>query len=284
MLGASAALALSGIPFKGPIGAASVGYADGKYLLNPTTKAADLAARPRRRRHADAVLMVESEARDAAPSRHARRRRVRPRADAGRDQGDQRARRQGRQAGLGLEARREIEAELATAVAAHGRRRTRKAYQIIEKQARHTRIGEIKKRWSSARGRRNAKYDAAQVSDELGRLEYNIVRRRIIAGEPRIDGRDMHTVRQITRRDRRAATHARLGAVHARRDAGARDDHARHRPRRADHRCARRRAQRAVHAALQLPAVLGGRDRHDGFAEAPRNRPRQPGRAAACRP
>ena len=53
-------------------------------------------------------------------------------------------------------------------------------------------------------------------------------------------------------------------------------DDARHRPRRADHRRARRRTPRAVHAPLQLPAVLGRRDRHDGLAEAPRNRPRQP--------
>ena len=82
---------------------------------------------------------------------------------------------------------------------------------------------------------------------------------------------------QDHRRDGRAAAHARFGAVHARRNAGAGHDHARHRPRRADHRRPRGRAQRAVHAPLQLPAVLGGRDGHDGFAEAPRNRPRQPG-------
>src|SRR5262245_63889528 len=63
MLGASAALCLSGVPFKGPIGAAKVGYRDGKYLLNPTTtdlqtSALDLVVAGT----ADAVLMVESEA------------------------------------------------------------------------------------------------------------------------------------------------------------------------------------------------------------------------------
>ncbi|HQR25263.1 MAG TPA: polyribonucleotide nucleotidyltransferase, partial [Steroidobacteraceae bacterium] len=63
MLGASAALALSGIPFKGPIGAAKVGYRDGQYLLNPTAKdlqtsKLDLVVAGT----ADAVLMVESEA------------------------------------------------------------------------------------------------------------------------------------------------------------------------------------------------------------------------------
>jgi polyribonucleotide nucleotidyltransferase len=63
MLGASAALTLAGIPFRGPIGAARVGYADGKYLLNPTatelkTSALDLVVAGT----ANAVLMVESEA------------------------------------------------------------------------------------------------------------------------------------------------------------------------------------------------------------------------------
>ena len=53
LLGASAALMLSGLPFMGPIGAARVGYKDGQYLLNPTSRgAAAVEARPRRRRHA----------------------------------------------------------------------------------------------------------------------------------------------------------------------------------------------------------------------------------------
>src|SRR5512137_2631065 len=62
MIGASAALALSGIPFKGPIGAARVGYKDGQYLLNPAvtdTKASDLDLVVAGTQ--DAVLMVESE-------------------------------------------------------------------------------------------------------------------------------------------------------------------------------------------------------------------------------
>ena len=52
MIGASAALALSGIPFNGPIGAARVGYINGQYVLNPTKTAAQgVEARPGRRRH-----------------------------------------------------------------------------------------------------------------------------------------------------------------------------------------------------------------------------------------
>ena len=52
MIGASAALTLSGVPFNGPIGAARVGYVDGQYVLNPTKTELDVvAAEPRRRRH-----------------------------------------------------------------------------------------------------------------------------------------------------------------------------------------------------------------------------------------
>jgi polyribonucleotide nucleotidyltransferase len=64
MVAASAALTISGVPFMGPIGGARVGYIDGEYVLNPPSTSADIEARPRRRRHQDAVLMVESEAQE----------------------------------------------------------------------------------------------------------------------------------------------------------------------------------------------------------------------------
>ncbi len=73
----------------------------------------------------------------------------------------------------------------------------------------------------------------------------------------------------------RAAAHARLGAVHARRDAGARGGDARHRRGRAVRRRAGRHPQRALHAPLQLPAVLGGRDGPHGRPRPARDRPRQ---------
>jgi len=80
-----------------------------------------------------------------------------------------------------------------------GRSRAGKAYSITEKQARYARVGEIRRRpsrrWPRAK---TPQFGARKVADEIGRLEYNIVRRRILAGEPRIDGRDMHTVRPIT--------------------------------------------------------------------------------------
>ena len=199
MLGASAALALSGIPFKGPIGAARVGYIEGKYQLNPSTKDMkvsdlDLVVAGT----ADAVLMVESEAELLSESV------MLGAVVYGHEQMQ-----------VAINAIRELaakaakpawdwkapalDADLAKAVAAQAEAELVKAYQVTEKQARHTRVGEIKKALveSLATGE-GAKYQPRQVTDELGRLEYNIVRRRIIAGEPRIDGRDMHTVRKIT--------------------------------------------------------------------------------------
>jgi len=91
------------------------------------------------------------------------------------------------------------DAALVAAVAAQAEAELGKAYSITEKQARYARVGEIKKAAVEALASGDApKFDARKVTDEIGRLEYNIVRRRILAGEPRIDGRDMHTVRKIT--------------------------------------------------------------------------------------
>jgi polyribonucleotide nucleotidyltransferase len=199
MLGASAALALSGIPFKGPIGGARVGYIDGKYQLNPSAKDMktsdlDLVVAGT----ADAVLMVESEANmlseavmlGAVVYGHEQ---MQVAINAIREL----AAKAGKPA-WGWQAP-ELDADLARAVSAQVEAELVKAYQITEKQARHTRVGELKKALvdTLATGE-GAKYQPRQVTDELGRLEYNIVRRRIIAGEPRIDGRDMGTVRKIT--------------------------------------------------------------------------------------
>jgi polyribonucleotide nucleotidyltransferase len=199
MLGASAALALSGIPFKGPIGGARVGYIDGKYQLNPSSKDMktsdlDLVVAGT----ADAVLMVESEANmlseavmlGAVVYGHEQ---MQVAINAIREL----AAKAGKPA-WGWKAP-ELSADLAAAVAAHTEAELVKAYQITEKQARHTRVGEIKKAVVEAlAGGESPKFDARQVGDEFGRLEYNIVRRRIIEGHPRIDGRDMNTVRKIT--------------------------------------------------------------------------------------
>jgi len=199
MLGASAALALSGIPFKGPIGAAKVGYRDGKYLLNPTatdlkTSELDLVVAGT----ADAVLMVESEAKvlseevmlGAVVFGHEQ---MQVAINAIRE--------------LAAEAGKpawewaapEPDKELVAAVAAQVEADLGEAYSITEKQARYTRIAEIKKAAVAALASGDEpRFSARKVTDEIGRLEYDLVRRRILAGEPRIDGRDMNTVRRIS--------------------------------------------------------------------------------------
>jgi polyribonucleotide nucleotidyltransferase len=199
MLGASAALCLSGMPFKGPIGAARVGHKDGKYLLNPTAKdlqtsSLDLVVAGT----ADAVLMVESEA-DRLPEA------VMLGAVVYGHEQMQVAIRAIRE--LAAEAGKPAwqwsepaaDAELAAAVASQAEAELARAYTITEKQQRYGRIAEIKLAVVAALSGGDApKFDAKRVSDELGRLEYNLVRRKVLAGERRIDGRDMRTVRPIT--------------------------------------------------------------------------------------
>jgi polyribonucleotide nucleotidyltransferase len=199
MLGASAALAISGMPFRGPIGAARVGYVDGQYVLNPTnavlkTSKLDLVVAGT----ADAVLMVESEA-DRLPEdvmlgavvfghdqmQVAIRAIKELAAEAGKPAWDFAA--------------PALDSALAQAVAAQCEAALGDAYKVTDKQARHARIGEIKQATLAALSAGDSPaFESAKVADEFGRLEYNIVRRRVIAGEPRIDGRDMRTVRPIT--------------------------------------------------------------------------------------
>jgi len=199
LLGASAALAISGIPFRGPIAAAKVGYRDGQYLLNPTVKdlqtsQLDLVVAGT----ADAVLMVESQAQMLSEAvmlgavvfgheqmQVAIKAIKELAAEAGKPAWDWTP--------------AAVPAELVTAVAAHAEATLGEAYKITDKQTRYARVGEIKKATIEAlAGGESPKFDARKVNDQLGMLEYNLVRRRILAGEPRIDGRDMNTVRQIT--------------------------------------------------------------------------------------
>jgi polyribonucleotide nucleotidyltransferase len=90
-------------------------------------------------------------------------------------------------------------AELEAAVRAAAHDLLAEAYRIIEKQARYTRVGEIKKAVTEQlAGGEAPKYTADHVGDQLFRLESQIVRERILSGDPRIDGRDSTTVRPIT--------------------------------------------------------------------------------------
>jgi polyribonucleotide nucleotidyltransferase len=198
LIGASAALAISGMPFAGPIGAAKVGYKDGEYLLNPGYAAledSDLELVVAGTK--DAVLMVESEADrlseeimlGAVMYGH-------------------------EQLQVAIDAINELAAEvgkpawdwaapeentaLAEAVAGQATDGLTAAYQITDKQDRQAAVGDAKAAAVEAlAGDDDAAYSADEVKGALYKLEKSIVRGRVIAGEPRIDGRDMSTVRGI---------------------------------------------------------------------------------------
>ena len=123
-----------------------------------------------------------------------------------------------------------------------------------------------------ARARASTRTRSAAVFKDL---QAKIVRWNILDTGTRIDGRDLDDRPPDRLRGRRPAAHPRLGAVHPRRDAGAGRRHARHRRGRADDRRAGGHLQGDLHAALQLPALLGRRDRPHGLARPPRDRPRQ---------
>ena len=199
LLGASAALALSGIPFNGPIGAARVGWKDGQYLLNPTAKQlteSQLHLVVAGTEHG--VLMVESEAKGLPED-------VMLGSVVFGHQQMQTAIRAIRE--LAAEAGKPRwswqppaeNAEVASAVAMHAQAALAQAYTITEKQQRHARISEVKAQTlATLTGGEPAKWTAEQIDGALFKLESNIVRQRILNGEPRIDGRDTKTVRPIT--------------------------------------------------------------------------------------
>ena len=199
LLGASAALTLSGIPFNGPIGAARVGWKAGQYLLNPT--APQLAESQLHLVVAGTehgVLMVESEAKGLSEE-------IMLGAVVFGHEQMQTAIRAIRE--LAAEAGKPRwswqpaaeNAELSSAVALHAQAALAQAYTITEKQQRHARISEVKAQTTSTlTGGESPKWSADQIDDVLFKLESNIVRQRILNGEPRIDGRDTTTVRPIT--------------------------------------------------------------------------------------
>lgn len=194
LLGASAALALSGIPFHGPIGAAKVGYKDGNYLLNPTTselKTSDLELVVAGTK--DAVLMVESEAKmlsepvmlGAVLFGHEQMQAAIQAinefaAEAGKAKWDwQPADRSTVKAFVA-----QFESEIAA------------AYGYTEKQARYGKLDEVAKKAKAARPA-DAPFTENQLKAELEELKAKIVRNRILDGAPRIDGRDRFTVRSL---------------------------------------------------------------------------------------
>jgi polyribonucleotide nucleotidyltransferase len=199
LLGASAALVVSGIPFNGPIGAARVGWQDGRYLLNPTAK--DLTQSQLHLVVAGtehAVLMVESEAMGLSEEV------MLGAVVFGHEQMQVAIRAIRELAAEAGKARWSWQpaaenAELTSAVTLHAQAALSQAYNITEKQQRHARLGEIKAQTlATLAGGETPKWSSEAVESALFRLESNIVRQRILNGEPRIDGRDTRTVRPIT--------------------------------------------------------------------------------------
>jgi polyribonucleotide nucleotidyltransferase len=198
MVGASAAVSLSGAPFNGPIGAARVGYVGGKYVLNPTRTQLEeselnlVVAGTER-----AVLMVESEAErlseqvmlDAVLFGHEQMQAVigairELTEEAGRPRWDWQA----PEKDEALEQRVRGLAEAALV----------EAYGNADKMARHVAIGSVHDSvLESLCGGEEPECDPKAVSAALSGLEKQLVRGRILDGQPRIDGRDTRTVRPI---------------------------------------------------------------------------------------
>ncbi len=199
ILGASAALAISGIPFDGPIGAARVGYIDGNYILNPTatemkTTQLDLVVAGTEQ----AVLMVESEAQQlpedvmlgAVVFGHDQLQAV---INAINEMVEE----------VAAEAWEwtapEKDAELVAKIAELAEADVRKAYQIKQKQTRYAQVDEIRSRVVDAVAGEGANADRINhIKNLFQDLEAKVVRGQILDGEPRIDGRDTRTVRPIT--------------------------------------------------------------------------------------
>ena len=197
LVAAPAALAVSALPFNGPVGAARVGYKDGQYLLNPNR--AQLA-------HSDldlvvagterAVLMVESEAQQLSEeimlgavvygheqmqiAINAIHDLVR---DGGKPEWD-------------WQAAPKNEA-LVAKVSELGLADLQAAYQLRQKSARSQKLKEVYKSVAAKLAEAGVEADGVEVDNILFELESKIVRGQILNGEPRIDGRDTRTVRPI---------------------------------------------------------------------------------------
>ncbi|WEM41842.1 polyribonucleotide nucleotidyltransferase [Photobacterium sp. DA100] len=197
MIGTSAALAISGIPFNGPIGAARVGYINDQLVLNPSnTELEDSKLDLVVAGTESAVLMVESEADRLSEEQMLQA------VVFGHDQQQ-----------VVINAINEFAAEVATPaweweapvvntelkarVAELAEARLTDAYQITEKMARYEQVGVIKNEAVEALLAQDETLDEREIRGMLGSLEKNVVRSRIIAGNPRIDGREKDMVRAL---------------------------------------------------------------------------------------
>jgi polyribonucleotide nucleotidyltransferase len=198
LIGTSAALAVSGLPFNGPVGAARVGYRDGQYLLNPGYAALkDSRLNMVVAGTEGAVLMVESEAQELTEDQmlggvlfgHDSMQTAISAikalaAEAGKPKWE-----------VPVVTRNEA---LIAAVADLVKADLGAAYRTTDKQERQTRINELRTNTvTELSGGATPQYAGAEVSEVVGKLEKQLVRQRVLNGEPRIDGRDLKKVRPI---------------------------------------------------------------------------------------
>ena len=197
MIASSAALSISGIPFNGPIGAARVGYINGEYVLNPSiaevaTSKMDLVVAGTE----TAVLMVESEADQLSEDI------MLGAVVFGHEQGN-----------IAIQAIHELvrdagkpawdwqppakDEDFIAKVNGLAEEKLRAAYQIRSKQARTQACRAAYAEVKAALTEQGVEFDAVKVEGLLFDIEAKIVRSQILAGEPRIDGRDTRTVRPI---------------------------------------------------------------------------------------
>ncbi len=197
LIGSSAALAISGIPFNGPIGAARVGYVNGQYVLNPgKTQLLDSQMDLVVAGTQAAVLMVESEAQQLSEEI------MLGGIVFGHEQGNiaiaainDLVRDAGKPA-WDWKAPAKDEAFIGKVVAL-AEDKLRAAYQIRSKQARTQATREVTAATLAALTAEGTAFDKVNVDNVLFDIEAKIVRSQILSGEPRIDGRDTRTVRQI---------------------------------------------------------------------------------------
>ncbi|MEC8126607.1 MAG: polyribonucleotide nucleotidyltransferase [Pseudomonadota bacterium] len=197
MLGASAALAISGIPFTGPLGAARVGFSeDGQYMLNPSfdelsDSRLDMVVAGTK----DAVLMVESEADELTEEQMLgavmfAHHEFQVAIDAIGEFGQK----------FGKDAWEweapSLDEALLSQIKEQYQPRIVEAYQISEKMTRYNTLGEIRSDAIGSLGGADGE-NAEAVGELFSKVEKNVVRSRVIQGLPRIDGRDQKTVRPI---------------------------------------------------------------------------------------
>ena len=201
LIGASAAVAISGIPFNGPVGAARVGYVDGEFVLNPTysqlaSSKLDLVVAGT----SDAVLMVESEANELSEQ---------VMLDAVMYGHEQSQKAIGCIRELAAEVGQpawewtppEEHVDLAQRVKDLAAQGIGDAYLVVDKLERRDKVATLRDSVvEDLCAAEEAKWTTAEVIDAFSKLEKNIVRGRIVAGEKRIDGRGPADVRQINSR------------------------------------------------------------------------------------